>query len=76
VKDDKVYLAHIADAIAQVASYTAAGRDDFMRNRMVQDAVLRNLEVIGEATKNLSEKTRSRRPEIPWRRRAPRRLDP
>jgi len=35
---------------------------------MIQDAVIRNLQVIGEAAKNLSDATRSRRPDIPWRR--------
>ncbi len=68
MKDDKVYLAHIADAIGQIVAYTAGGRDEFTKNRMAQDAVIRNLEVIGEATKNLSDNTKSRRPDIPWRR--------
>jgi len=68
VKDDKVYLAHIADGIAQILSYTAGGREEFLQNRMIQDAVVRNFEIIGEATKNLSETTKSRRPDIPWRR--------
>ena len=68
MKDDNVYLAHIADAITQIVAYTAGGRDEFMKNRMVQDAVLRNLEVIGEATKHLSTEARDRRPDIPWRR--------
>ena len=68
MKDDKLYLAHIADAITQVLSYTAGGRQEFMKNRMIQDAVLRNFEVIGEATKRLSDKAKSRCPDIPWRR--------
>lgn len=68
MKDDKVYLAHIADAIAQIHSYTAGGREEFLQNRMIQDAVVRNFEIIGEATKNLSETMKSRRPDIPWRR--------
>ena len=68
MKDDKVYLAHIADAIAQILSYTAGGHDEFMKHRMVQDAVIRNLEIIGEATKSLSDATRARCPEVPWRR--------
>lgn len=68
MKDDRVYLTHIADAIAQILSYTAGGRAEFMRNRMIQDAVIRNLEVIGEATKNLSDGARAQCPEIPWRR--------
>ena len=68
MKDDKVYLAHIDDAITQILSYTAGGRDAFMKNRMIRDAVVRNLEIIGEATKNLSDEAKGRRPEIPWRR--------
>ncbi len=68
MKDDKVYLAHIDDAIGQILSYTASGRDEFMKNRMVQDAVVRNFEIIGEATKNISDATKARRPDIPWRR--------
>ncbi len=39
-----------------------------MQSSMVQDAVIRNFEVIGEATKNLSEAIRAQRPDIPWRR--------
>jgi len=38
-----------------------------MRNRMAQDATVRNLEVVGEATKRLSPESRSAHPEIPWR---------
>ncbi len=68
MKDDKVYLAHIDDAIAQILAYTAGGRDEFVKNRMVQDAVVRNFEIIGEAAKNISDATKARRPAIPWRR--------
>lgn len=39
-----------------------------MQNRMIQDAVIRNLEIVGEATKNLGEEMRSQCPDIPWRR--------
>ena len=45
----------------------SAGRDAFMAERMRQDAVIRKLEVIGEAVKQLSDETRQRRPEIPWK---------
>ena len=68
MKDDRVYLAHIADAIGQILSYTIGGRDEFMKNRMIQDAVVRNLEVTGEATKRLSDATKAQCPEVPWRR--------
>ena len=65
-KDDRVYLDHIAEAISRIATYCEAGRDEFMRNRMIQDAVTRNLEIIGEAAKQVSDATRRKRPDIPW----------
>jgi uncharacterized protein with HEPN domain len=68
VKDDRVYLEHIRSAIDDIEHYTATGRDAFMNDRMRQDAVIRKLEIIGEAVKHLPEPTRQRRPEIPWRR--------
>jgi uncharacterized protein with HEPN domain len=67
MKDDKVYLVHIADAVGEIRAYTAGGRDEFMTNRMVQDAVLRNFEIIGEATKHLSDALKRKRPDIAWR---------
>jgi len=67
VKDDRPYLLHIRDAAARILSYTAAGRDVFGGDPMAQDATIRNLEIIGEAAKNLSEATRSKRADIPWR---------
>lgn len=68
MKDDHVYLGHILEAIQDIQQYASAGRDAFMTDRMRQDALIRKLEVIGEAVKNLSENTKERRPEIPWRR--------
>lgn len=67
MKDDRVYLRHILDAIQDIEQYASVGRDAFMGDRMRQDALLRKLEVIGEAVKNLSESAKQRRPEIPWR---------
>jgi len=67
VKDDRFYLLHIRDAIADVRSYAEAGRDAFFGERMRQDGVIRKLEVIGEAVKGLSVDTRTRFPDIPWR---------
>lgn len=62
------YLKHIRDAISSVREYTASGKSGFLASKMVQDAVMRNLEIIGEATKGLSADTRNRSPNIPWRR--------
>jgi uncharacterized protein with HEPN domain len=65
VKSDLPYLAHIADSIAAIESYVAGGRDAFMRERLIQDAVVRNFEIIGEAANRLSTAVRDR-PGIPW----------
>ena len=67
MKDDRVYLQHIFDALNDIATYASAGRDAFFAERMRQDATLRKLEVIGQAVKNLSEDAKSRRSEIPWK---------
>jgi len=67
VSRDEVYLRHILDAIGKIETYTSPGRDAFFANPMAQDAVLRQLEVIGEAVKQLSTSTRERGPNIPWR---------
>ena len=68
MKDDQVYLSHILDAITRIESYTLKGKEYFFRESMVQDAVIRNLEVIGEAVKSLSADLRARHPDIPWTR--------
>ena len=67
MKEDRFYLLHIRDAIADVHSYTATGRDVFLQERMRQDGVIRKLEVIGEAVKGLSAETRKLCPDVPWR---------
>jgi len=68
LKDDRVYLAHILDAVERIQKYTSEGKSEFDRDEKTQDAVVRNLEIIGEATKNVSDELRSNRPDIPWRR--------
>lgn len=68
MKDDRVFLLHIRDAIDQVIEYTAGGRDAFLRDRKTQDAVVRNLEIIGEAVKRLSPTLRAAHPDVPWKR--------
>jgi uncharacterized protein with HEPN domain len=58
VKSDLPYLGHIGDAIAAIESYVIGGREVFLRERLIQDAVIRNFEVIGEAASRLSPATR------------------
>lgn len=68
MKDDRIYLLHIRDAIQHVEDYTKGGRDEFFNDRKTQDAVVRNLEIIGEAVKNLSAQLKSSHPAISWKR--------
>jgi uncharacterized protein with HEPN domain len=68
MKDDRLYLTHIAECIRRIKEYAAPGRDHFMTNTMMQDAVVRNFEIIGEAAKRLSAGALDKVPEIPWRR--------
>ena len=51
----------------RIAEVTAGGEREFLASRLIQDGVVRNLEVIGEATKNLSTELREANPAIPWR---------
>ena len=67
---DSVYLRHIFDAIAKIERYTAVGQERFFVESRWQDAVIRQFEIIGEATKRLSVDCRDRYPEVPWRRMA------
>ena len=60
------YLRHILDAIASIEAYTSEGREFFLRDRRTQDAVIRNLEIIGEATRNIPLEFRSAYPDVPW----------
>jgi uncharacterized protein with HEPN domain len=68
MRGDEVYLQHILDAISKIESYVAVGRAEFMSASHWQDAVIRQLEIIGEATKRLSGDLRSQHSQVPWRR--------
>jgi uncharacterized protein with HEPN domain len=65
-KDDRVYLAHMRDAMNRIVEYTACDKRDFMANHMAQDAVVRQFEILGEAAKRVSESFRLSHPEVPW----------
>lgn len=66
-KDPRVYLAHILECIQKIERFTADGKGRFLADELIQDAVLRNFEVIGEAAKRLDDAYRAAHPEIPWR---------
>ena len=67
MKDEKLYLIHIAECIGRVESYTQGmTKEAFLDSSLVQDAVIRNLQTMAEATQRLSEPTRRSRPDIEW----------
>lgn len=68
--DDGLNITCIAECIARIEEYTSAGQEAFETTRMIQDAVVRNFQVIGDATKNLSSDLKQAYPDVPWRRMA------
>ena len=67
MKSDTVYLIHILECIAKIEDYTKSGKIVFMQTTLIQDGVIRNMEVIGEAVKKLSPGFRESHAKVPWR---------
>jgi uncharacterized protein with HEPN domain len=68
VKDPRLFLEHIAESIDLIRDYIEGmSRAEFIAARQVQDAVLRRLEIIGEAVKNMPQNLREEYPAVPWR---------
>ena len=66
-KDSRVYLAHILECARKIERYTKGGEKEFHSDTMLQDAVVRNFEVIGEAAKRVPEAYRKAHSQVPWR---------
>ena len=67
-RTDKEFLLDILEAAQRISQYVEGiSYEDFLQDTKTQDAVIRNLEVIGEATKNLSTALREEHPYIPWK---------
>ena len=64
---DAALLAHMRDCIARIAEYTAFDRRRFESSRLVQDAVVRNLQTLTESSQRLSDGAKAAEPGIPWR---------
>ena len=65
---DQNFIRHILGAIERIESYTVdLTESDFMKDFMVQDAVIRNLEIIGEASKKITVQTKEKNSNIPWK---------
>ena len=66
-KGDPVYLSLILDSIERIEEYTEGmEKENFSSNNLVQDGTIRQIEIIGEATKNLSKDLRKRYLQVPW----------
>jgi uncharacterized protein with HEPN domain len=67
-KNPSPYIHHIIDASAQITEYLDSVKEgEFKNNEMLQDAVIRNLEIIGEACSKLEDTFKKDRPNIPWK---------
>ena len=68
MKQPKLYLSHIIKAIDTIQEYLKGfSHDDFLKDEKTQDAVIRNLEIIGEASSKLEQEFIKQLPQIPWR---------
>lgn len=65
---DQLFLLHILEAILKIEQYASVGQSEFFAKSHWQDAIIRQLEIIGEASKRLSQELRNANPEVPWRR--------
>ena len=67
-KDPKIFIEHILESIEDIEKYTKGQtKEKFSKAKMMQDAVMRKLEVIGEAVKNLPASFKKKYPKIAWR---------
>ena len=64
----RLYIADMREFCARVTEYTdGLSREEFEKTRLVYDATLRNLELIGEAARNVPDEVRAKAPDVPWR---------
>jgi uncharacterized protein with HEPN domain len=65
--DDTARLGHIYDAICCIEGYVhGVNKAAFLSNKMMQDAIMRQIEIIGEASSRISEELQEKHPEAPW----------
>lgn len=67
MKDDRFYLIQVAEDIARIEKFTADGKLAFFASELIQGAVLRYLQTLGESIKRLSVTLRSQYPDVAWR---------
>ena len=68
IKDSSIFIEHIIENITDIESFVKnVDKDKFLKNKEKQNAVIRSLEIIGEAVKNLPQKVTIKYPSIPWK---------
>lgn len=65
-KDNTVYIDHMLECISRIDEYVES-KEQFYSSRLVQDAVVRNLQVMSESSQRLAEETKKHYPDIPWK---------
>ena len=67
-RQDTAVIQDITEAVNRIISYTSGIEyNDFLKEYKTQDAVIRNIEILGEAVKLLSDETKEKYPDIPWK---------
>jgi len=67
MKDDRLYLIHISECIERIESYiTEKGKQQFLDSSLIQDAIIRNLQVLSESTQRLSDAAKESMSEVDW----------
>ena len=68
IKNDSVFIEHILDSINAIENFSMnLNREELTSNRLKQSAIIREIEIIGEAVKNISESLKNKHPEIEWK---------
>jgi len=67
-KDARIFFDHILECIDLIEKYTRdCTKKEFMSDVQLQDSIVRRIEIIGEAVKNIPQEIKNRHPEIPWK---------
>ena len=66
MRDDRERLLDILEAIERIEKYSVLGEESFRNDELIQNWMVRNIQVIGEAARGLSQVLRDENSEIPW----------
>ena len=67
MKDDRIYLKHILRCVSRIEEYAVGGRDAFLASHLIQDGVIRNLQILAESSQRVSEPMKASQPGVDWK---------